>query len=171
MRKLAISLITICIVLYSTVCSAQESKSTKIPVTMEDISSAIGEWTGTLTYMNYSDGTPFSMPAKATISIGKNSNELDLYYVYPNEPHANSSGKLRITKNGHQFNGHKVVSKSIMPDGQLQIVTEHNGKDNKQKATINNIYTLSVNQLIISKKVTYKKSGETIIRNEYRFER
>ncbi len=140
-------------------------------ITTDDLNTLLGEWTGTLTYINYSDNTPFTMPANLTVSQGKNENQLLLMINYPNEPNANSKDKIKISKNGTQLNKTDVKSKEILPNGQVQITTEYIGKDDNKKALIKNVYIIGTNQFIIRKEVKFQNSDEWLMRNEYKYMR
>ena len=66
-------------------------------VTPEDFQVMHGEWQGRLTYVDYTSGNPFSMPAKVTIEEGKSDLALVLDTKYPNEPKANNKSKISIS--------------------------------------------------------------------------
>ena len=55
----------------------------------------IGKWTGSLTYLDYSSGKSFSMPANVEISESGTKN-LIFDYKYPNEPKANVADTITI---------------------------------------------------------------------------
>lgn len=136
-----------------------------------DLKIILGDWKGTLTYLDYSSGKPYTMPANLTVKQGKNENELLFIHMYPNEPKANSSEKLKISGDGKQLNNKDVESKEKLPNGQIQIITEYKGKDNKQNALIRNIYILAENQFVIRKEVQFENSDEWVKRNEYNYKK
>jgi len=140
-------------------------------ITSDDLNILLGEWTGTLTYTDYSSNEPFTMPANLVVKQGKNKNQLLLFINYPKEPNANSKDKIRISKNGSQLNNIDVKSKQRLSEGQVQIITEYSGKDNNKKALIKNVYILGGNQFIIRKEVNFENSEDWLIRNEYKYER
>jgi hypothetical protein len=140
-------------------------------VTPDDIKSLIGEWTGSLTYIDYSSGKPYTMPANVAISEGKNEYQLVLSYSYPKEPKANNKEKIKISSDGAQLNNHPVMSKQKLPEGQLEITTEYSGKDNNKAALIRNIYTLGEEVFIVKKVVKFENSEAWLERNIYSFTR
>jgi len=156
---------------YQVVAQQSNSLITKNTVGPEDIEIIIGDWTGSLTYVDYSSNEPYTMPADVTVRQGKNKNKFTLNFKYPNEPNANSKGQISISKKGDKINTEIVVSKRKLSNEQLEIITEYNGKDNKKKALISNKYILSTKQFVIRKEVRFENSNEWVMRNEYRFKR
>lgn len=140
-------------------------------ITSGDLKNLIGEWTGTLTYLDYSSNKPYSMPANLIVKQGGNENQYLLSTNYPNEPKANSKGKITVSKNGKQLNKKDLKSKERLPDGQIQLITEYVGKDNNKKAFIRNIYILGEKQFIIRKEVRFENTNEWLKRNEYNYKR
>ena len=159
--------------LFSSQVIAQKSNSliTENTVGPEDIEIILGDWTGSLTYIDYSSNEPYTMPADVTVKQGKNKNKLILNFKYPNEPNANSKGQISISKKGDKINKGIVVSKRELSNEQLEIITEYNGKDNKKKALIRNKYILGSKQFVIRKEVKLENSNEWVMRNEYSFVR
>ena len=152
---------------------AQHSHSiiTEKTIGPEDIEIILGDWTGSLTYIDYSSNEPYTMPADVTVKQGQTKNKLSLNFKYPNEPNANSQGQISISKKGDKINKEIIVSKRELSNEQLEIITEYNGKDNKKKALIRNKYILGSKQFVIRKEVKFENSNEWIMRNEYSFER
>ena len=145
-----------------------QAQNTVIP---DDIKSLIGEWTGSLTYIDYSSGKPYTMPTNVMISEGKNEYQLVLFYSYPKEPKANNKEKIKISSDGSQLNNHPVISKQKLPEGQIEIITEYSGKDNNKAALIRNIYTLGKDVFIVKKVVKFENSEAWLERNIYSFSR
>ncbi|OIQ30850.1 MAG: hypothetical protein BM564_01165 [Bacteroidetes bacterium MedPE-SWsnd-G2] len=152
---------------------AQQSNSviTDKTVSPKDTETILGDWTGSLTYIDYSSNKPYTMPADVTVKQGKNKNKLSLNFKYPNEPNANSQGQILISKKGDKINNEIVVSKRVLSNNQLEITTEYIGKDNNKKAVIRNTYILGSKQFVIRKNVKFENSNEWIMRNEYSFDR
>jgi len=159
-----ISLFLFIIFITSTV-SAQQS------IASEDLNVLLGKWTGTLTYTNYSDGTPFSMPAELEVKKGKNKYELALFTSYPKEPNANSKGTIKVSKDGTKVNKASIIAKKTLPNGEIQVITEYQGKDNRKKALIKNVYLFGKTSLIIRKEVKFENTETWLTRNEYKYAR
>ncbi len=137
----------------------------------EEFKELIGNWSGSLTYTNYSDGSSFSMPAELEIKTGKNNYQLRLFTSYPNEPKANSKGMLKLSKDGTQINNESITSIEKSANSVTQITTEYQGKDNRKNARIKNIYIFAKSRLIIRKEVKFEGAKNWILRNEYSYVR
>jgi len=137
----------------------------------EDLDIIVGEWEGSLTYLDYQTGNPYTMPANALIENGKNEYTLLLKNIYPNEPKANSKEKIKMSKDGSRLNKHDVTSRVELENGDIQIQTKHEGKDDRKSATIRYTYTFGENAFIIQKEVQFSDSEVWIKRNEYNYVR
>jgi len=151
--------------IFSTQIQAQKT------VTANDLEPLVGEWTGSLTYVDYSSNKPYTMPANLSASQGKDKNQLSLMYTYPNEPKANSKGKIKITDGGKKLNNELVLSREVLTDGSVQIITSYTGKDNNKQAMIKGVYILGQSICIIRKEVKYDDTETWLKRNEYSFKR
>ena len=149
----------------------ETTNSEAYSIKTEELNKLLGDWTGTLTYIDYSTNKPFAMPANLSVKEGANKNQLKLHNIYPKEPKANSVSKITISKAGDQINKKPIKSKQILDDGLIQIITEYVGKDNKQKAVIRNIYLIGKNQFVIRKEVQFENSEEWLKRNEFNYTR
>ena len=142
-------------------------------VSAADLKVAEGNWSGTLTYLDYTSGKPFTMTADLEIRrIGK-TNDFEVFYRYPKEPQANSNDTLRIAADSSRIDGDRVVSRKTEPDGTLVIVTESAGKDGNdgKAATFKRTYRISAVQFSITKDVRFEGTTEWIRRHEYAFSR
>ena len=158
------------------VTSASHSQQTSLEaseakIVPTDLKTVLGDWKGTLTYLDYSSGKPYAMPANLTVEEGRNEEELGLGYIDPNEPKANNSEKIKISEDGSQLNKKRIQSKQRLANGKIQIITEYEGKDNKKKALIRNIYILAAKEFVIRKEVQFETSDKWILRNEYKYSR
>jgi len=140
-------------------------------VTTDDLKTLLGEWAGTLTYIDYGTNKPFTMPANLIVNQGKNNNQIVLNNNYPNEPNANSRDKIKISIDGTQLNKLDIKSKQVFPNGQVQITTQYSGKDNGKQALIKNIYIFGTSEFIIRKVVKFENSDDWLMRNEYKYVR
>ena len=140
-------------------------------ITPQELKLIIGEWTGSLTYLNYQTNEPFTMPADLLVEEGKTDNMVVLNFIYPNEPAANSTGRLTITKNGELLNKEKVVSRKELDNGQIEIKTESKGRDDNKKAFIRITYIFGQDAFLTRKEVQFEESDEWIKRNEFTYQR
>ena len=128
--------ISICItLLISTVCNAQNSFTT----IQKDFEKLSGKWQGSLTYLDYSSGKPYTMPADIEIKRIKKTYSFIFSNTYPNEASANSIDTISISTDGKYINKELVKLKRKLPNGDIEIVTEelgNDGNDNKP-ATFN----------------------------------
>src|SRR5579872_6023061 len=96
----------------------------------DDFSPAFGKWEGTLTYLDYTSGKPYSMPAVVTIAATKF--QVIFSYEYPNEPKANGTDTLKISEGGSLFDNATVTSKRVVEKGKLELITERAGTDGNE---------------------------------------
>lgn len=161
------NILSVLLLLLSVGVTAQPAPS----VTMADFPQALGQMKGTLTYLDYSSGKPYTMPA--WITLRKSTGLLIRSLEYPDEPKANQTDTLLIGEKGTFFNGAKLVKKEILPNGSLQLVTEKAGKDGNdhKSATLRNTYTFGKNLIVIRKDVRFEGEEKWIQRHEYSFQR
>ena len=136
-----------------------------------DLKIVIGAWTGNITYLDYKTNKPFTMPANVIVKQGKNANTFLLYNQYPNEPKANNTDKVKITKNGTHLNKAMVTSREELANGQILVITENTANDDNKQAVIRYTYTLGENQFIIRKDVQFEDSKDWIKRSEFNYSR
>ncbi len=131
----------------------------------------VGSWEGNLTYLDYSSGQPYSMPANVVITKLNISNGYLFSNQYPDEPKANSQDTVLISSDGKQINTEEVVSFTKQKEGNWEIYTEYtaaDGNDNKP-ARIQHQYTLSAGTFAIQKKVKFEGSDTWILRHTYSY--
>lgn len=163
MRIIALLLV----MLFTRDLRAQATKT----INTTDFKKSLGAWTGTLTYLDYSSGKPFTMPANVTLSEAPGS--LVLSFTYPKEPKANGNDTLRISNNGAEFEKAAVVSRKVLADGSLEIVTEKNGRDgnDNKRAILRHTYLFGDKKFSNTKEVKFEGEEKWILRNVYSFMR
>jgi hypothetical protein len=136
-----------------------------------DLAMLCGSWKGSLTYLDYQSGKPYTMPANANISTLPNSNNLLMEMIYPNEPKANGKDTLMVNEGLTSFDGYPIVSRKTLADGSVEIITKHNGKDgnDNKNAIIRKTYTIGKNKFVNRKDVQFEGTTEWIKRNEYSY--
>jgi hypothetical protein len=142
-------------------------------VSVKDFKPAYGKWTGTITYLDYTSGKPFAMPANVKISKNnKDAQQLIFAFEYPQEPKANGNDTLVISQDGMMIDDTKVVSKESK-DGGLQIISEKDGVDGNEnkKALIRYIYRISKKSFVKRKEVKFDGKDKFILRNEFKMSR
>ena len=141
-----------------------------VTVSVKDFKPAFGKWKGTITYLDYTSGKPFTMPCNITITRDKaKAEQLFFAFEYPEEPKANGKDTLLISADGTTIDGEKVITKENK-DGALQIITETGGVDgnDNKKATIRHVYTISKKIFIKRKEVKFEGESNFIMRNEFK---
>ena len=158
-------MVSVSIFLFTSISHGQNTVQPQI------LEHTIGEWEGTLTYLDYQTKEPFTMPANLRIEKGKDKYQFNLSLEYPKEPKANSTDKIKISKDGTKINKANVISNRKISEEAFEIITEYSGKDNNKKAEIRIIYILGKTQLIIRKEVKFENTEDWILRNEYNYKR
>lgn len=145
-------------------------KADKINMSVKDFKPVLGKWKGTLTYLDYKSGKPYTMPANVII-FGNvtNTNQLIVGYIYPNEPKANSNDTLTIERT--MINKARVVSKKTLPNKTVEIITEIQGVDgnNNNSAILKHTYIVGKNVFSVRKEVQFDGDTTWIQRNIYSF--
>lgn len=143
-----------------------------VKISTADFKAVLGHWEGSLTYLDYSSGKPFSMPANIAIArLG--AKQLIFANTYPEEAAANSADTSTIAKNGTMLDEEKLISKRKLADGNLEIITEYTGPDGNDNllARIRHTYTIGKTLLVIRKDVMFVGDAEWIMRHEFRYEK
>ena len=143
-------------------------------VSVKDFKPAFGKLKGSLTYLDYSSGRPYTMPANIIISRDNtNDHRLIFAFEYPDEPKASGNDTLIISNDGLQVDGAAVISKKKNREGYLEIVTEKNGIDgnDNRKAVLKHIYTIGKKMFSNRKEVRFDGEEKFILRNEYKMSR
>lgn len=139
-------------------------------IKMDDLKFLVNDWKGTLTYVDYKSGKPYTMPAN--MSFKKLSdNELLAQHIYPNEPKANSVDTFAIGKLGKIFNENKIIKVVHLLNNGIEITTQvksKDGNDNKP-ALLKHIYTITEHTFTNRKEVKFLDSKTWMLRNEYKF--
>lgn len=142
-------------------------------VSVKDFKPAFGKWKGTLTYLDYSSGKPYTMPANITISTNpQDDRQLIFAYEYPDEPKANEIDTIRISADGKIVDDSQVVSRK-KSKGVLEVITAYSGNDgnDNKKATIRHTYLIGKRSFSNRKEVKFEGEEKWILRNEYKMSR
>lgn len=142
-------------------------------ISIADFKMAEGKWKGSITYLDYTSGKPYTMPCNISVSTDhSNSQQLVFTYEYPNEPKASGNDTVMIGKSGTMLDDEIVVVRE-KKKRLLQIITEKKGVDgnDNKKAVIRHIYIISKTSFIIRKEVLFEGQDIFILRNEYSFSR
>lgn len=136
---------------------------------INDFMKVEGNWTGQLTYLDYSSGKPYTISADLEIKRISNTHEFLFVHTYPKEKSANKTDTLSISKDGQYIGKEKLVSRTKLSNGDIRIITEKEGKDGNdgKKATIRQTYILGNTSLSTQKDVLFSGKTAWIKRHEY----
>jgi hypothetical protein len=151
----------------------QARPSTDATISPRDLIPATGSWEGSLTYLDYTSGKPFTMPAHIEIGQVGNTNEFRFANTFPEEMDANWTDTIRISEDGRKLNDEWVRFNIIRPDGNREIVTEVLGADGNDNlpALLRYSYLIGPDIFIRHKQVQFLGTEEWIIRHEYRYDK
>jgi hypothetical protein len=113
MKKIIRVLVLSSTLLITTICSAQVSFKT----ILKDFTKLSGSWQGSLTYLDYSSGKPYTMPADIEVNRIDKSNKFIFSNSYPNEKSANSIDTVSLSKDGKYINNELIKSRRKLPNG------------------------------------------------------
>ncbi len=162
-------LLTMIFFVFALITVAAQTKSINFQIST--LSSSVGHWKGTLTYLDYSGSNLYSMPAEIDISYTGNKVGYIMAYTYPNEPKANNTDTTYTKGSGKYFGREKVISFVKNNSRDFTLITEFDDVDgnDKREATIRHKYKLEGNSFIIRMDVKFKGTNEWFNRHEYQF--
>lgn len=153
------------------VATAADISQSDITVTEQDFARLAGtNWTGTLSYLDYSSKKMSSIPVGLDFKSPKG-RTLKYMITFPNEPQYNSKEKIKLSRDGRRLDGNTVISKSTASDGSLTIVTQHEDKDDGEPAMIKMRYTINDDAFTIIKDVKPLTADAYFLRSKYKFTR
>lgn len=155
------------ILLITTICNAQNIFKT----ISKDFKNLSGYWKGSLTYLDYSSGKPYTMPADIEIKKINKTNKFVFSNIYPDETSANSIDTIIISTNGKYIDKESVKSRRKLPNGDIEIITEESGNDgnDNKPATFRHTYTIGKTTYKNRKDVQFTGEKEWINRHEYSY--
>ncbi len=167
MTKLKIAISIFIFLGITSLSSAQNSSK----VSPEDFNALVGSWKGSLTYLDYQSGKPYTMPADLKVERIGRSNNYVLFNIYPNEKSANSTDTLKIGSDGRSIGSEQLKSRQKLRNGDLEIVTEKSGTDGNDNKPAVFRYTYTIGKYGYKKRKDVQFTGETnwINRHEYSY--
>jgi hypothetical protein len=165
MKVLIIVIFNLCILqtyLYSQAQTIQPS----------DLKILEGNWVGSLTYLDYTSGKSYSMPANTSFEQSKNNSNIYLRSVgYSTEPHANQKDSMIISPNGQMLDDFTIVSLKKTSNGTVEIISEKDGIDGNDNhpATMRRTFTITATTFVIKKEVLFKGTSTWLVRHTYSF--
>ena len=86
---------------------------------MKDFQKISGNWKGSLTYLDYSSGKPYTMSADIDIKRINKTNKFTFSNIYPNETSANSIDTIIISTDGKYIDKELVKSRKKLPNSNI----------------------------------------------------
>lgn len=153
------------LICFNTLLSAQSKKS-KSP-----LANLPGTWKGTLTYIDYGSGKPFTMPASIIVKQIKNSPNYLIENIYPDEPKANFVDTFYVSSDCKMIDDCEVKTINKLKTGQVKIVAQRIGVDgnDSKKGLIKHTYLLSKTKYTIKKEVLFDGESNWVKMHEYTF--
>ena len=136
-----------------------------------DFREVAGQWSGQLTYLDYSSGKEVSIPCNLEADVRKESREVWFHYIYPGESDYNEKVRYRINASGSEIGDAKLVSRQVLEDGTIQLILEEPGVDDRRFATIQHRFLIGKKQMSITKLVKLKGDEHFFQRNKYTWTR
>jgi hypothetical protein len=169
MNKKQFALVLFCLIQFCIPGKAQDSSTIRI----QDLTSLLGCWQGSITYLDYRSGKAFSMPAQLKI-INEPGSELFFFFnIYPDEPKANSKDSFLLSTDGKKLNEETVHSVKRSSGNHTEFITEilaKDGNDNKP-ALLRYTYLISQTHFTRRKDVKFVGTTSWIRRNEFKYTR
>ena len=129
-------------------------------------------WHGTLTYLDYSRNTPVSIPSDLVVSQSTDEPSAFVFdYRYPDEPKANSKATVTISQDGTMLDEAAVISKQILADKTVVLVTEQAGEDDNRKAVIRKTLSIHPQAFSVVKEVRREGEKDYFERHRYSWKR
>lgn len=129
-------------------------------------------WTGNLAYLDYGTEKKVLIPSDLIVRQAKDDKLSWVFeYQYPDEPKANSTEIVAVSKDGKMFDGEMVIERTNLTGKTVKVVTEKSGSDNDKKALFRFTYLLSKKSFSIRKEVKYEGATEFFVRSEYNWKR
>lgn len=145
MKEVKVSMTVIIALITITICKAQSN--TKI--SLKDFEQLVGSWQGSLTYLDYSTGKPYTMSADIDIKRLKKTNNFIFSNIYPKESSANSIDTVTLSKDRRYIGKEFIKSTKKLANGNNEIITEKLGQDgNDNKPANNKIYLYIWQELV-----------------------
>lgn len=167
MKKYKKGLTVLFIIFGLTICHAR-----KLPQSaLYDFNLLLGRWKGSLTYLDYTSGKPYTMPADIEVRQLDKTNKFIFYNIYPNETSANSIDTISVSADGKYIDKALIKSRRKLKNGNVEIVAEEQGKDgnDNKNATFRHTYLISKTHYSKKKEVQFEGETNWIKRHEYSY--
>lgn len=154
----------------------QEAPAVSATLPAEALTPLEGEWTGSLSYLDYGDNeTRVTLPT--TVDFTRTNKGLSYTYVYtePNGQTIEDEGVLMLLGDNRVRMGDDLFEVgSVMLDkaGRLHtLVMSQSGEDNNRPGVFFHTIRVDGDRLVMEKAVLLDGATESFVRNEYSFQR
>jgi hypothetical protein len=129
-------------------------------------------WRGELRYLDYSKNVWVNIPSNLRVTQAPQDPATWLWsYGYDDEPHANAKDGIRLSQDGKKLGEELVISRTIMADGGLRIVTKMSGLDDNRPAQFRFTYTIDTGSFERKKEVKLVSGDDYFVRHVYSWKR
>nr|WP_314858380.1 DUF6624 domain-containing protein [uncultured Undibacterium sp.] len=129
-------------------------------------------WRGELRYLDYSKNVWVSIPSNLRVIQAPQDPAVWLWsYGYDDEPHANAKDGIRLSQDGKKLGEELVISRMIMTNGDLRVVTKMSGIDDNRPAQFRFTYTINAENFERKKEVKLVNGDDYFVRNIYSWKR
>jgi len=129
-------------------------------------------WRGELRYLDYSKNVWVSIPSNLRVSQTPQDPAVWLWsYGYDDEPHANAKDGVRLSQDGKKLGDELVISRTVMANGDLRIVTKMSGQDDNRAAQFRFTYTINAESFERKKEVKLVNGDDYFVRHVYSWKR
>jgi hypothetical protein len=129
-------------------------------------------WRGELRYLDYSKNVWVSIPSNLRVTQAPQDPAVWLWsYGYDDEPHANAKDGIRLSQDGKKLGEELVISRMIMTNGDLRVVTTMSGIDDNRPAQFRFTYTINAENFERKKEVKLVNGDDYFVRNIYSWKR
>ena len=143
-------------------------------ITTEHLKVFEGEWTGTLSYLNYADDKKMvDLTLKMEATFDGKSLKFDYFYNEGNGRIEKRNGNFKLKGDQVIFNGKWKKEKAYIQGlDQWQLFLSSEGKDNNRPALFKKHVEVSPNEIVVTKMVKYLDAdGDYFLRNKHVFKR
>ncbi len=132
-----------------------------------------GEWSGSLTYLNYGDDkTKVTLPMDAEITFSDKGLAFKHMFKEPNGAIETRTTKFRLRKDKIFFNGSWEFKSGQFKDlKNWTLELEGKGKDNNRASAFTKTIEVSSNRIVVTKRVRYEGTDHYFVRNKHVYEK
>ena len=150
--------------------TSEPAEQETLQLSSSDLSGLGGKnYSGALTYLDYSSGETVSLDVMADVTVKLNCLRIAIEFV--DEPEANSTEEYCISEDGRSFAGAKLISLQRLGPEFMAFQTEETGEDNNKPALLRQSYILSQKAITSGREVSYDDGETWFERNELDIER